>query len=153
MMKKALLMGVVALCLFSCKNDQDDDSQSDILGKWQPYKDVVYSGKTGLIIDKKTKDYTDCEKKSSVEFRSDNKFFASSYDDVDGGCVLDDQTNGTYSYNPSTKYISTTWDNETYKTKVKSLSKTDLAIEEDIHDEDVDGDGVYDVFVTMYKKL
>lgn len=152
MIKKALFMGMATLCLFSCKSDRDEETQVTIVGKWQPNKEVTYSGKTGLIIEKETIIYSDCEKKGTLELGSDGKYTNISYGLFNGKCEIDDQTTGTYTYNSSTKEVTTTWGDHTYKAKVRDISKTDLVLESPA-DEDLDGDGVNDIFVTMYKKL
>lgn len=152
MIKKALFMGVAALCLFSCKSDRDEETQVTIVGKWQPYKSVAYSVKTGAVITDLTEVYTDCQKKGTLEFGGDEKFTSISYYENYGKCGIGDQTSGTYSYNAATKEITSSWGGDTFKGKVRDLSKADLALESPA-DEDLDGDGVDDVFVTMYKKL
>ena len=88
-MKKTMILTTVLFVstfFMSCNSDDDDGVQDTIIGKWQLEKQFKNDIEKSL---------SDCEKKSTMEFKTDNTF-------VDMGSSFDQNQHCTSSTDPGT---------------------------------------------------
>lgn len=146
-MKKLILLA--SACLFlntSCRKDDDDnESISDIVGTWKIEKWVVAYGNGSNETDTPNA----CEAKSNVIFGSDNKLTGNDYFGNEGSCVLE-STNGTYSYDANTKVLKLSAEGEDNYTKVEKLNSSELVVI--FSEDDFDDDGKMDKEYIYFKK-
>ncbi len=89
-MNRVLILSLLLFTLFSCSNDDDTENSNDpILGKW-------------FLFSVNNTEVSDCEKKSSIEFKSNGVFISDTFQ-VAG-------TNGTDCLNIN--IIENRWENK-----------------------------------------
>lgn len=148
-MKKILFASLACAFLLSCNRDNDDNSSS-VVGKWKIIKEIVLSGKDKSQLESVTA--SGCEASNTYEFKSDNKFEFKLFSDFSGPCSLDETLIGTYNYNTSTKMISIVKsDGTSDNLEVYKLSNSELQ-SLDYNDEDYNGDGINDLYITVLAK-
>lgn len=108
-MKKILLLSFCFLALFSCSNNDDEIVDDPILGTW-----LLFS--SGGI------EVSECEKMTSVEFKSDKTTFTEIYQEINDECVNSFDTNdtwensdGVYSFNNIESQIDFTSDGSSFR--------------------------------------
>ena len=129
MMKKILLLlaAFMLLVTISCRGGDDNEAINPIVGKWAMQKysySYVQNGQTITEEDVANA----CERKSTVEFRADNKGTDISYSDDSGTCVLESQSEFTYSYNQSTGMLTISSPDGTESVKVESLTNSEMVL-------------------------
>lgn len=78
---------IACTLLTSCKKDDETETTDPLIGTWQ-LEQVVEGGKEATLRD-------DCDKKTTLEIKSDNTFASASYTYSDNKCSLDNY-NGTW---------------------------------------------------------
>ncbi|MBS1548420.1 MAG: lipocalin family protein [Bacteroidetes bacterium] len=152
-MKKTLFaLLTIGLVATSCSKDNTEETvqeKAQILGTWKYSKFVTYSGKDGSVLSSET--VSGCQLQDNIEFKADNTFTEKYYNsNVGGPCTLGGTDNGSYTYNETTKEISTTLGSATHVVKVQKLTSTTLETYNTSSDEN--GDGFLDKeIVYLYK--
>lgn len=156
MIKKALLLSVAALGLFSCNSDDDTTKQvneASIVGKWQAAKYIVYSGKDGSAIPGSSSDANPCDKKGSLDISSTGKWHEIIYsENTEGQCTLDSDNISDYTYDSVSKKVQVKYPNGTTRVyPVKKITDTELEFVEDSYD--INSDGINDMYTFVFKRL
>ena len=156
-MKKVILSIVGMLTISACYRDGGPEYnaeyfKSEVVGTWKESGYVIYDGR-----DKNTiLDYGNlvgCEANNGYHFANDDTYNEHQYEkDSDGRCSDKGEFLGKYQYDAATKKISMTRDNGT-KTELNLISVTYGEIRVlTTKNIDHNGDGVKDVFITIYKR-
>lgn len=144
-MKKKLLILTFLGLLSSCRNDNEqDNSESKIIGKWNFNKTVVKSGKNSSII-LSTENFDSCHKKSTLEFTS-NKMIEILYDLVSNTCILTSNESTNYSIDSNNNIV---FDGES--SKIISVTSKELVLLDD-DSYDFNHDGTNDQFLLYLDK-
>ncbi len=85
-MKKTLFILAIIFALVSCSNDENENSNDEIVGRWSLFS-----------ISKK--EVTDCEKKTTIDFRSNGVTITETFQTLNNECSR-------------TSLIENTWKNE-----------------------------------------
>lgn len=104
-MKKTLFLAICAgFISTSCSRDNEDDTIS-IIGSWKPSATMKISGTNGKIISTQTP--SDCNKKSTFHFKSDNNFTNHIFEEESNTGICTDFGSQTapYSYQYGTSKI------------------------------------------------
>lgn len=153
-MKKILLTTLAIGLLVSCRKDDDNNNSNDIasiVGTWKAVKKEVISGKDMKKI-LEIELSNDCQKSSTFEFTTDNKYNVVSYDNFAGKCVIEDQFSISYSYNSTTKKLTVKHSSaEAYEGTVEQLTTTKLQVMGEYLG-DYDKDGTNDYERTYYER-
>lgn len=125
-----VLMLFVALALVSCRNDENDDRpEADLFGLWQPYK-ISQSGTLNGTPFNEATELSVCEQKGRILFTNDGLGNAKTYSDANGNCILQDESDFTYTYDASTNTLVITGEDGTSQTgSIKELSESNLVYE------------------------
>lgn len=90
-MKKLLFLTIFSSILLSCSNNDNVNDQDPILGKW-------------LLFSNNSVEVSDCEKKNSIEFRSNNTTISETYQLINGNCSNTLNSNNTWENKGNNKY-------------------------------------------------
>ncbi len=166
MIRKTLFLGIAAFSLFACNTHDDNTNdnidkksrtannkitEASIVGKWQPFKYAIYSGKDGSSI--KSSAPNVCEQKGFLELTSNGKLHETGYEGtVEAECQLDFDITADYTYDNSSKKILLTHPDGT--TEIYNINRvTDSELESLQELTDVNGDGIKDQVTAIYKRL
>lgn len=144
---KNLFLSIISILLLniSCRSNNDEVvTPNKIIGKWSFVKTVIKSGKDPNKI-LNTDEYTDCHKKSALDFTAD-KFTEILYDLVSGNCKL--TSNETWNYTIDSNN-NLNFDGES--SKIISLTSSELILQDD-EGYDYDKDGIIDLFQGYLKR-
>jgi len=152
--KKLTLLALISLFIISCRKDDDEKSESIIIGTWKLIDYRSVSGKDGSIIYSNTIPENDCKRKSNYNYKNNGKYIGEYFRDPNTGecgnkAFLEEMD---YVYNESSKTISYKIDGITQDIlNVNSLTKTEMQIL--MNDQmDQDGDGTPDKIFSIYIK-
>lgn len=149
-MKKVFFALLAISSIVACKRDDVEDlfsKEAPIVGKWKLSKITTYSGKDFAVITEVPLD--ECDRKSSIEFTEDNKYFVVDFDKSDKGeCLEIDKRMDTYQYNKSTKKLKIVGTGVVVD--VKTITSRELIYEDT--SKDIDKDGTNDREVRFYVK-
>lgn len=150
--KKIILIAIASFSIISCRKDDDEKSESTIIGTWKTIDYRTVSGKDGSIISSNTIPDTDCIRKSNYKYKNNGKFigeyFRNSQTGECGNTSFYEEMD--YSYNEEAKTITYKIDGLTQEIiKVHSLDKTEMQI---LVDENMDhnSDGIPDKILRIY---
>lgn len=155
-MKKILLTTLAVGLLMSCRKDDNNENNNNndnasIVGTWRAVKKEIISGKDMKTI-LETELSSDCQKNSTFEFTTDNKYNVVAYDTFIGKCVIEDQFSISYSYNSTTKKLAVKHStSEAYEGTVEQLTKSKLQVMGEYLG-DYDKDGTNDYERTYYER-
>ncbi|WP_072998970.1 lipocalin-like domain-containing protein [Epilithonimonas mollis] len=151
-MKKLILFTLASLVIISCRKDDDEKSESMIVGTWTLTKNQVMSGKDNSILFSEA--ITDCPDKRTYLFSENNYTINSFKDNFTGSCIIDDTENGEFNYDENQKQITfkSTRTNNPYTLKVNSVTNDELQLINPLYYYDVDNDGINDKFVMVLNK-
>lgn len=138
-MKKIYLLGALSLLLFSCKNDDDDNTMASIVGDWKLSKIEVVSGSNNNDI-LYSENVVGCNANTSFEFKNDGNYEFKYYYKSGNQCELDYVYSGLYNYDRTAQTISVkeTTSNSSDIYKVEKLNSNELVISELTYDQDND---------------
>jgi len=152
--KKLILFAFASLFIISCRKDDDEKSESIIIGTWKLIDYRSVSGKDGSVIYSNTIPENDCKRKSNYNYKNNGKYIGEYFRDPNTGecgnkAFLEEMD---YVYNESSKTISYKIDGITQDIlNVNSLTKTEMQIL--MNDQmDQDGDGTPDKIFSIYIK-
>ncbi|WP_312768166.1 hypothetical protein [Epilithonimonas sp.] len=86
-MKKLILFVLASLVIISCRKDDEEKSESIIVGTWKTIDYRTISGKDGSIISANTIPDTDCIRKSNYKYKNNGKFIGEYFRDSQTGNV------------------------------------------------------------------
>ncbi|WP_109851349.1 lipocalin family protein [Aquimarina sp. AU58] len=91
MKKLNLLILVFATIFISCSKDDDTSNEktSDLIGTWE----LIHEQQSNLP----ENTLSDCEKTSTIEFKSDKTYIEKTFAIANGNCVSDGEYNGSWS--------------------------------------------------------
>jgi hypothetical protein len=153
MKKQLLLFAFSALALTSCKDDNLDAYDMDIMkGDWKEVKREIISGK-----DNKTVLYsevlTGCETKNTLFLRTDYYVSYTAYSGTGADCHPTDTTQGTYTYSADSKILGIKFDKEAPSNyKIEVLTNKDLRMAQQFGNIDINGDKIPDIPYVTYKR-
>ena len=150
-MKKNILNITLALiattALTNCRSDNNEETNEiSIVGVWKIQKQQTISGANSQTILDEFIPQTDCEKKPTYEFTSDNKYINKDYVFINNTCTEDGSETTTYSYNKETKKLTIS----TSTGDVLELTKSTLVVS--IAESDLNGDGIKDIDKTYFTR-
>ncbi|KMQ61068.1 hypothetical protein ACM40_15310 [Chryseobacterium sp. BLS98] len=153
MKKQLLLFAFSALALTSCKDDNIEAYELEMMsGDWKVSKIEIISGKDNKTVIK-TETPSDCEAKNILHFRSDYYTSYTYYSEVGLECQMAGKTEGKYTYTEESKLLSIKNDNDTERWyRVEVLTSHDLKLAQLFNSFDQDGDGVADLTYVSYKR-
>lgn len=144
MKKYLLLFAFSALALSSCKDDDIQNYELDMLkGEWKTTKSEVISGKDNKSV-LSTDTPTGCSAKSITEFRID---YYTAYTAVTGigATCTSSKSEGKYTYDAESKLLTIKYDNDNeFVFKVVILSSTEMKLMTMTDNIDQNGDQVID---------
>lgn len=153
-MKKLLIFALISLVIISCRKDDDERSESQIVGTWKLIDQKTISGKDGSVLHSNTIPASDCIRKSNYIYKNNGifigEYFRNSQTGECGNIAYQEEMN--YIYNDSEKTIYYKIDGITHDIKnVYSLTKTEMQIL--VNDKmDENGDGTPDKILRIYIK-
>ncbi|PRB04470.1 hypothetical protein CQ046_07075 [Chryseobacterium sp. MYb7] len=153
MKKQLLLFAFSALALTSCKDDNLEAYDMDIMkGDWKEVKREVISGK-----DNKTVLYsevvTGCATKNTLFLRTDYYVSYTAYTGSGADCTPSPKTEGRYTYDADSKVIGIKLgDDSSVNYRVDVLTGKDLKLAQQSGIFDMNGDKVPDVPYVTYKR-
>jgi len=153
MKKQLLLFAFSALALTSCKDDDMQAYELDILkGDWKTSKTEIVSGKDGKTV-LLTTPVTGCSTKDITYFSIDYSTSYTYYNGTGADCKIAGKTEGKYTYDTETKLLTIKYNNNGDQPyKVEILSSSELKILDLSSDIDYNGDGVNDRVYTSFKR-
>lgn len=121
-----LLCSMFLLIFSSCRKDDNETAQANLVGHWQPYK-MTQSATLSTGPVSNTTDYTSCQQRSRVIFNANQSGSLITYNDENGACVKQGESSFTYTYTPDNNEISIkNPDGTTQIATVQSLTTSDL---------------------------
>ncbi len=153
MKKQLLLFTFSALALTSCKDDNLDAYEMDIMkGDWKVVKREIISGKDNKTV-LFTETYTGCEAKSTLFFRTDYYVSYTAYTGVGADCTAAPKNEGRYTYDADSKIIGIKLgEDSSINYRVDVLTSKDLKLAQQSGIFDMDGDKVPDIPYVTYKR-
>ena len=129
-LKLPFLLLLLALTLVACRdNENEDRPESDLFGLWQPYK-MTQTATLSTGPYSVSTEYSICEQKGRILFTDDGLGNAKTYSEANGPCILQDDSNFTYTYDAVTNTLVITSANGTSQTgSIKELSESNLVYE------------------------
>lgn len=153
MKKQLLLFAFSALALTSCKDDDLQAYEMDMMkGDWKEVKTEVISGKDNKTV-LSTNTPTGCGLKNTLFFRTD--FFVSytAYTGDGADCQITVKSEGTYTYDQDSKILGIKFDEDDNRNyRVDILTSRDLRLAQQFGNFDQDGDKIPDVTYVTYKR-
>jgi hypothetical protein len=149
-MEKLFLLFSSGLLIFtSCRKD-DDNPNSEIVGKWNFTKYIVYSGKDNSILF--SDDLSECDKKDGFNFKPNGTVSATDFnEDIDGNCVGGEVGTGNYTFDKNALKLTMSVDGNEEITFLRSFTKNEMQL---IIDDSVDSDldGTEDIEIIVLNK-
>ncbi|UKB85564.1 lipocalin family protein [Chryseobacterium sp. MEBOG06] len=153
MKKQLLLLAFSALALTSCKDDNIDAYEMDIMkGDWKEVKREIISGK-----DNKTVLYTEiltgCEAKNTLFLRTDYYVSYTAYTGTGADCQQSDKNEGTYTYDGDSKVLGIKFNGEgNMNYKIEVLTNKEFRLAQQFGNFDINGDKIPDINYVSYKR-
>lgn len=149
-MKKILFASIIASFLFSCNRDDSSstDTTTTVTGKWKLTTYVILNG-----TDKKTlysETNSGCVASNRYEFKTDGTYSFTYYNYINGTCSLSSTETGTYTYDDTTKKLTTIKSGVSTISDVYSLSAAEMQVK--TGEVDYNNDGTQDLKITVYTK-
>ncbi|MDF2932328.1 MAG: hypothetical protein K0R36_1659 [Chryseobacterium sp.] len=146
---KKLFLSLVLFSTIGCNSNDDviqTNNEASIIGKWHIEKAEIYKSANQQT---QTNFSTDCEKKSTHEFKQTN-MISITFAQSNNACVQTDLVTRNYTFD---KVNMKLWfeGEENYPYFVTSLTQNDMVMED--RTEDIDGDGIKDIIRRFYKKV
>ncbi|WP_332453020.1 hypothetical protein [Chryseobacterium aquaticum] len=143
---KKIILPCISLLLLSCNSDNEEiQSENNLIGKWKMANTIVISGtdKTTVL-----KEYLpdDCKQKSSYEYTTGNKYITNDYNMINSECVLKSSTRD-YIYNQTDKTLKV----ENIIANILELSKSNFVLLAP-DNYDYNSDGVQDYLKYIFVK-
>lgn len=153
MKKQLLLFAFSALALTSCKDDNIEAYELEMMsGDWKVSKIETISGKDNKTVIK-TETPSDCEAKNILHFRSDYYTSYTYYTENGLDCQMSGKTEGKFTYTEESKLMSIKNDNDTERWyRVEILTSQDLKLAHLFGTSDQNGDGTDDLTYVTYKR-
>lgn len=153
MKKNIILVSLSLISIVSCRNDNDVNDNSSIVGTWRMSKDLIISGKNGSVISSDPILESDCESKNTYTFSSDGKYSYTNYHKSNNGdCILYKSNNGTYSFSEKSKELTITLNGDPVTSKLYSFSNKEFQLIQEDDSYDYNDDGINDKFITVFVK-
>ncbi|REC46415.1 lipocalin family protein [Chryseobacterium pennipullorum] len=161
MKKQLLLFAFSALALTSCKDDDLQAYEMDIMkGDWKEVKTEVISGKDNkTVLDTKTPE--GCNVKNTLFFRTDFYVSYTAYVGTGADCQAAAKNEGTYTYDADNKNLGIKFkgtesedagETESMDYRVDILTNQQLRLAQKFGNFDVDGDKIPDITYITYKR-
>ncbi|SIT05061.1 Lipocalin-like domain-containing protein [Chryseobacterium ureilyticum] len=153
MKKQLLLFAFSALALTSCKDDDLQAYEMDMMkGDWKEVKREVISGKDNkTVLD--TEIITGCAAKNTLFFKTDFTMSYTAYIGTGTDCQVSQKTTGSYTYDQETKILGfKVADEDPQNYRIDILTSKDLRVAELFGSYDQDGDKIPDVTYVTYKR-
>lgn len=153
MKKQLLLFAFSALALTSCKDDDLQAYEMDMMkGDWKEVKREVISGKDNkTVLD--TEIITGCAAKNTLFFKTDFTMSYTAYIGTGTDCHVSQKTTGSYTYDQETKILGfKVADEDPQNYRIDILTSKDLRVAELFGSYDKDGDKIPDVTYVTYKR-
>ncbi len=130
-MKNLLFLIVSLFIVFSCNNDDDENNELNIIGKWNLIKAEEYvEGELVYTVSFNEECY------NTIQFNTNGTYFSQSVDE--DSCEVDYEESGEYTYNNFIISV-TDEDGEVYNTEVINLTEDALVLKsEEEYDEEED---------------
>lgn len=130
--KFPMLVLLAIFTLSACRSEDDEElevPENTLVGIWQPYKlSQTATLSTGPYVDGVA--YTSCQQRGRILFSADGTGNSKTYNEVGGACMLQDDSNFTYTFNPATMEFTITDAAGMKQTgMVKSLTNSELVYE------------------------
>ncbi|MBE4949392.1 lipocalin family protein [Chryseobacterium culicis] len=153
MKKQLLLFAFSALALTSCKDDNLEAYDMDIMkGDWKEVKREVISGKDNKTV-LYTETLTGCATKNTLFLRTDYYVSYTAYTGEGANCTAAPTTEGRYTYDADSKVIGIKLGNEgSVNYRIDILTNKDLKLAQQSGIFDMDGDKIPDIPYVTYKR-
>ncbi|NIF06339.1 lipocalin family protein [Chryseobacterium sp. Tr-659] len=153
MKKQLLLFAFSALALTSCKDDDIQAYEMEIMqGDWKEVKREVISGKDNKTV-LKTEISTGCATKNTLFFRTDFYVSYTAYTGTGADCQPNAKSEGRFTYDGDTKILGIKFDKEENMSyRVDVLTSKDLRLAQQFGNFDMDGDKIPDINYITYKR-
>lgn len=146
---KKLILPFILFSLIGCSNNDEEvqtNNEVSIIGKWYIEKAQAYTSanqQTQTIVS------TDCQKKSTHEFKQAN-MTSVTFAATNNTCIQTDTVTRNYTFDkPNMKFWFEGEESAPYF--ITSLTQNDMVMED--RTEDIDGDGTKDIIRRFYKKI
>ena len=148
-MKKIIFASIAALLMFSCNRDDNSSSTTDsVLGTWKLTSYVILDGKDKKTLFSETN--SGCVASNRYEFKTDGTYSFTYYNYINGTCSLSSTETGTYTYDDTTKKLTTIKSGVSTISDVYSLSAAEMQVK--TGEVDYNNDGTQDLKITVYTK-
>ncbi|KYH07894.1 MULTISPECIES: lipocalin family protein [Chryseobacterium] len=153
MKKQLLLFAFSALALTSCKDDNLEAYDMDIMkGDWKEVKREVISGKDNKTV-LYTETLTGCATKNTLFLRTDYYVSYTAYTGEGANCTPAPKTEGRYTYDADSKIIGIKLGDEgSVNYRIDMLTAKDLKLAQQSGIFDMDGDKIPDIPYVTYKR-
>ncbi|GEJ43401.1 MULTISPECIES: lipocalin family protein [unclassified Chryseobacterium] len=153
MKKQLLLFAFSAIALTSCKDDNLEAYDMDIMkGDWKEVKREVISGKDNKTV-LYTETLTGCAAKNTLFLRTDYYVSYTAYTGEGANCTPTVKNEGRYTYDADSKIIGIKLgDDASVNYRVDILTGKDLKLAQQSGIFDMDGDKIPDIPYVTYKR-
>ncbi|PKF73482.1 lipocalin family protein [Chryseobacterium sp. PMSZPI] len=153
MKKQLLLFAFSALALTSCKDDDLQAYEMDMMkGDWKEVKTEIISGKDNKTVIKSFPT-VGCATKNTLFFRTDFYVSYTAYTGTGADCQMNGKSEGKYTYDQESKTLGIKFDNEeNIDYRVDILTNRDLRLAQKSGNLDMDGDKIPDITYITYKR-
>ncbi|WP_431609053.1 lipocalin family protein [Chryseobacterium sp. 'Rf worker isolate 10'] len=153
MKKQLLLFAFSALALTSCKDDNLEAYDMDIMkGDWKEVKREVISGKDNKTV-LYTETLTGCATKNTLFLRTDYYVSYTAYTGTGADCTPAPKTEGRYTYDADSKVIGIKLGDEaSVSYRVDVLTNKDFKLAQQSGNFDMNGDKIPDITYVTYKR-
>ncbi|MDQ1805806.1 lipocalin family protein [Chryseobacterium sp. PTM-20240506] len=148
---KRIFLPLALLSMLACGSDSEtldtiDPNVGTIIGKWYIEKSELYTSKDHQT---KTNFSTDCQKKSTHEFRQTN-MTSTTYAQQSTTCIQTDVVTRNYTFDKPTGQF---WyeGEQDYPYFVTKLTQSEMIMED--RTQDMDGDGINDVIRRFFTRI
>ncbi|SMO34720.1 Lipocalin-like domain-containing protein [Chryseobacterium rhizoplanae] len=154
MKKQLLLFTFSALALTSCKDDNLEAYEMDIMkGDWKEVKREIISGKDNKTV-LQSYPNTGCAAKNTLFFRTDYYVSYTAFTGTGADCQMDQKSEGRYTYDADSKVLGIKLGDEEASAnyRVDVLTNKELRLAQQFGNFDLDGDKIPEVTYVTYKR-